>query len=90
MRTQQDRITDSELTPSARLIERLRSKEQSFFPYAMEVSRSYKEYYLSTPPHSDETLALISSESVASMQRQRQIEAHDQQGFDEYIRDWFS
>ena len=90
VQTQRDRILDSELTPSANLIEQLRKNNQSFFPYAMEMSRNYQAYYLSSPPHSEESLALIRAESRDSLQRQREIEDRDEQDFDDYIRQWFS
>ena len=90
VKAHRDLVEASELTPSARIIESLRSSGQSFFPYAMQVSRSYQDHYLSTPPHSEATMDSIQAESGVSLRRQKEIEDQDQGDFAEYISRWVS
>ena len=83
-------VEDSERTPSARVIEEMRSANCSFFEFALETSRRHKEYFSSLAPVRDENLQALQQEAEASLERQRQIEATDSISFEQYLDNYFS
>lgn len=81
---------DPNATPSARIIEELRSSGRGFFHFALEMSERHREYFASITPINDSAQAEFREEAAASLQRQAEIEAADSISLDEYLEQYFS
>jgi len=87
---QADAVESAALTPSARVLEEMRQGGTGFFRFAMEASRSHKDYFLQLEPLSAERLAIYQDEATESLRRQQEIESADRVGFDEYLKNYYS
>ena len=56
----------------------------------MNCAKSHKEYFAALADLEDDRLKIYSDEAATSIERQKQIEAGDQVGFDEYLQQYFS
>ena len=90
VRSMQQLVDDPDETPSARIIDELEQANTGFFRYAFEVARSHRDYFASIAAPNSESTALFRKEAEESLRRQREIEAADCVGFDEYLADYFS
>lgn len=82
-------INEPDATPSARILEELRTNDCSFFEFAMSVASTHRDYFRSIDALGGERLGLLHSEAELSLQRQIEIEAADSVDFDEYLRGFF-
>jgi glutamate--cysteine ligase len=82
-------IDDAAGTPSGRMLEELRDTRQPLFAYAMQLARDYDDYFRSLPDELNVQLAALEQESRESMLRQREVEAADELGFEEYLAAYF-
>ena len=85
-----DKVEDPEKTPSARVIDELRSADCSFFEFALATSRGHKEYFASIAPMRAERYEELEQEASESIERQRQIEATDSISFEQYLDNYFA
>jgi len=90
LEVQAAKIREVALTPAARTLEEMRTNEESFFNFALRMSKLHKSYFLELhPPHAarqDE----FAAEAEESLQAQARIEASDRLGFDEYLAQYFA
>lgn len=82
-------ISDSELTPSARILAELRDTGASFFEFAMACTLGHKQYFSDLAPLVTVRNKELSDESAESIRRQRKIETSDAVNFEEYLKQWF-
>lgn len=75
--------------PSARVLEEMKQRNESFFEFAMRASNTHRSYF-ETRPMSREKLAIFEEEAKRSLRLQKEIEAADNIGFDEYLRRYFA
>lgn len=90
LETQEAKIFDVALTPSARSLAELRETGESFFEFAMRMSRLHKAYFLDLYPPNQPRLDQLRHEADESLQRQARIEAQDKLSFDDYLRAYFA
>jgi len=83
------RLADAGLTPSARVLGDMLQEGESFYAFAMRMSRQHRDYFRSIPPMSAASLAAFTAEAAASLERQAAIEAADDLPFEEYLRHYF-
>jgi glutamate--cysteine ligase len=85
-RVQIARVTQPELTPSARVLQRMREVKTSFFHFAMNQSLAASDYFrgLTLDAGTQERFSAMSRDSLAE---QRKIEASDTQDFASYLID---
>jgi len=85
---QRAKLLDPELTPSARVLARLREQGQSFFAFAMEQSRRHRASFLSEPLAEDvqRHFRRLAEESLAE---QLAIERADDISFEEHVANYF-
>ena len=83
-------IDDAEKTPSARLLNELHQRGDSFFEYAISMARSHRDYFASITPMSDERHEEFLQEAEQSMARQREIESSDSITFEEYLAHYYA
>ena len=79
------KVQDVSLTPSARLLEEMRTTGESFFQLALRMSNAHKAYFLELHPPNEQRLAEFRAEAEESLRAQEKIEAADRQSFDEYL-----
>lgn len=87
---QKQLVQDPEATPSARVLEELRSTNAGFFEFAMESARGHKDYFAALTPLSLESAALYETEAADSHVRQAEIESSDSISFEEYLANYYS
>jgi glutamate--cysteine ligase len=83
-------VLEPSLTPSARLLDEMSSRGESFVALALRWSRRHRETLQSGPPVSPAMLAVLEHEVKRSLQRQREIEATDQVSFEQYLHAYYS
>ena len=83
-------LADPESTPSARVLEELRTRETGFFRFALEMALHHRDYFAALAPIDEQRAAVLKQEAIDSLQRQREIEAADEISFDEYLERYFA
>lgn len=83
-------VAAPEETPSGRILQDLCDNNESFFSYAMRRAEGHKDYFTSIVPLESERLALYEQEALASLERQRAIEAADEISFQEYLDNYYA
>ncbi len=90
VRMMQGLVADPDETPSARVLEKLRSENCSFFELALSLAEGHRDYFAAITPLSDERQAQFAREASESVARQKIIEAGDDISLDEYLATYFS
>jgi glutamate--cysteine ligase len=90
LHAQRDKVEDSAITPSARMLAEMRDTGESFYDFARRKSVQHQRYFESLAL-TEERRLLLEQESRDSLLRQRQLEI-DSRGssFDEYLQRYFS
>jgi glutamate--cysteine ligase len=83
------RISDPELTASARMLAEMRDQGESFFEFAQRKSREHYEYFVQQPLEQEQE-AYFRQLAETSWQQQRAIEAADSLSFDDFLADYFA
>lgn len=84
---QREKVANPDLTPSGRLLNGMRRAEQSFYRYAMELSRQHRQS-LSSGPLDSKTQSILEAAASVSIERQKEIEASDTLAFEAYLAKW--
>jgi glutamate--cysteine ligase len=82
-------IKNPELTPSARMLNEMRNRNEGFFHYARRMSLQHIEHFRSQQL-SKEREQLFEQAAKDSLIKQKQIEFADEVDFDEYLHQYFS
>ena len=90
VRLMQTLADDPDATPSARIIRELEDAGTGFFGFAFDLAKRHKHYFASITQPDEATRMRFVEEAAASLQRQKDIEAADSVGLDEYLQDYFS
>ncbi|MDX1514694.1 MAG: glutamate--cysteine ligase, partial [Gammaproteobacteria bacterium] len=86
---QRELAAEPDALPSARILEELRTNNESYYEFAMRVSQAHRDYFQSRPLN-DEKEAMFVEEAIRSIELQSSIEASDDISFDEYLERYFS
>ncbi|MBN1240275.1 MAG: glutamate--cysteine ligase [Gammaproteobacteria bacterium] len=86
---QREAVEDAEATPSARLLNELRSDKQSFFHYMLGVARSHHEYF-SALTLAPARAAELQELAARSLEEQKALEADDTEPFSRYLARYFA
>lgn len=81
-------VADPSRLPSARMLSEMKAADESFFQYAMRLSREHRDYFRRTRL-SDEKRERFETEASRSLAAQRDIEATDTVSFPEYLESYF-
>lgn len=84
LQVQRDKVNNSDLTPSARLLSDLRSTGQSFHVFTLEQSRQHQATLIEQGLE-PATLASFRQQARESLQEQRALEANDTESFEAYV-----
>lgn len=82
-------IADSELTPSAKILNELTSASIQYNDYCIEKATQYKNHYLTETVLSDEKREAFKERAQKSIERQKALEAEPQADFEEYLSNYF-
>lgn len=83
-------VRDADATPSARVLEALRTGGTGFYHFAMESAVGHKSYFREIVALDDARREHFESEARQSLERQAAIEAADTLSFDEYLAKYFA
>ena len=84
------KLSDVRLTPSARLLEEMRSTGESFFDLALRMSAMHKAYFMDLHTPNTGRLTELAAEASESLEKQAAIEAADKLSFGDYLGKYFS
>lgn len=87
--SQQAKVADAALTPSAQSLAAMAEKRVPFFGFVMAQAVAIKEGFQANPL-SDETLSAMRAEAEASVVAQRQAEADDTLSFSDFLTDYLA
>lgn len=82
------RLQDAGLTPSARLLERLRDEETSFSDLVLSLANDQADMLRRQSDETRETV--LAQQAVTSHQQQRDMEAAEEPSFDDFLSDYFA
>jgi glutamate--cysteine ligase len=90
LEAQEEKIYDLSRTPAARSLHEMQVNEESFFNFALRLSKVHQSYFkellLPCASRADE----FAAEAAESIEKQARIEASDAISFDEYLHNYFS
>ena len=78
------------LTPAARTMNELRANDESFFDFALRLSKVHQSYFRELYPPNESRLQEFQHEAEESLVAQSRIEAADRLTFDQYLQHYFS
>lgn len=84
-----EKIHYPEMTPSAIMLQTMRDKNEGFYHFARRMSQQHNEYFCQVELD-EKTRAFYQQAAAESRQKQQQIEAADNQTFDEYLAAYFA
>ena len=87
---QVDKLNDPSLTPSGRMLAQMQNSKQSFFKFAMSLSKQHRDTLRGEAEDvlDGATRQRLIEAGAASLQKQQEIEASDSISFDEFLRRW--
>jgi glutamate--cysteine ligase len=83
-------VAEPDATPSARVLDALRTENCSFFEFALNASVGHRDYFRSITVLSDSRREELLREAHESIVRQRDVEAADEISIDEYLARYFA
>jgi glutamate--cysteine ligase len=86
---QRNKINDSELTPSARMLTEMRENKEGFYHFAKRMSQKHNQYFKALNI-SAERNEFFENAARMSIEQQQQIEQSDNLSFDEYLQAYFA
>jgi glutamate--cysteine ligase len=89
LQAQQQKISDPELTPSARMLNEMRDRGEGFYDFAERLSRTHQHFFKNLPM-SESRERYFSELAVKSLEDQRAWEAADEISFAQYLERYFS
>ena len=87
---QAEKIRDVALTPAARTLEEMRRNEESFFDFALRMSRVHQDYFRDLYGPSAQRQQAFAEAAAESLERQARMEAADDVPFDDYLERYFA
>jgi glutamate--cysteine ligase len=85
---QREGVADPEHLPSARMLVEMAARDESFFQYAMRLSREHRDFFANARL-SDAGREQCEAEVSRSFAAQRDMEASDELSFSEYLQRYF-
>ncbi len=82
-------LADPERTPSARMLAEMRASGENFFRCARRLSEQHRRFFES-PPLAEERTRFFLDAAERSRREQQELEAGDDQSFDEFLSRYFA
>ena len=87
---QAELVANPDATPSARILEDMRTNQTPFYYFAMASAQGHKSYFSEIEPLTGAQLAVYETEASDSLARQAEIEQSDEISFEEYLANYYS
>ena len=87
---QEAKIRDPSRTPAARTMLEMHTAGESFFKFALRMSKQHKAYFLELYSPNEARQAEFAAQAEASHIRQARIESEDRLDFDQYLARYFA
>jgi glutamate--cysteine ligase len=87
---QEEKVHDLSLTPAARSLLEMRLQEESFFNFALRLSKVHQSYFRELLAPNPSRQQEFVDEAAASIEEQARIESSDRLTFEEYLERYFS
>ena len=87
---QEEKIRDVSRTPAARSLHEMRVNEESFFNFALRMSKVHQSYFRELLPTSPSRQDEFAAAAAESLEQQARIEAADKVSFDDYLARYFA
>jgi len=88
LQLQRNKVIDSSLTPSARMLNEMRETKEGFYHFAKRMSEKHNSYFKSLSLSSEIT-QFFDEATIASIEKQKKIEASDSLSFENYLQAYF-
>ena len=89
LQLQQQKTSNPDMTPSARVLKILETGKQSFLEFGMGKAKEHRDFFLQDPqPEKDRER--FQEQAIMSLQKQQEIEANDNMSFEDYLKNYFS
>lgn len=85
---QRQKLADPALTPSAKILEDMKTQQQPFFRFAMDLADQHSQQFRERPLN-EKDQAFFQQQTEQSRQLQADIEAADQLNFDQYLAQYY-
>ncbi|MEA3291175.1 MAG: glutamate--cysteine ligase [Pseudomonadota bacterium] len=89
LQRQLDKLEDTSLTPSARILEEMKHYDSIFFEFSMAKAEQHEKFFKHLRLE-EETKALFSSLTEKSIASQRKMEASDSVDFRTYLKEYYN
>ncbi|MCB1923229.1 MAG: glutamate--cysteine ligase [Gammaproteobacteria bacterium] len=83
------KVRAPDLTPSARMLDEMRDRGESFYQFARRLSQQHHRYF-SERALSPQRIAELDAKGAASLAEQARLEAQPQSDFGEFLADYFN
>jgi glutamate--cysteine ligase len=87
---QAEKVTDLSLVPAARSLQEMRTNGESFFNFALRMSKTHQAYFRELLSPCASRQDEFAAEAAESIEMQARIEATDRISFDEYLEKYLS
>jgi glutamate--cysteine ligase len=87
---QEAKVRDPARTPAARTILELRTTGESFFNFALRMSKQHKAYFLELYSPNEARQTEFAAQAEASLAEQSRVESEDRLDFDQYLGRYFA
>jgi glutamate--cysteine ligase len=88
LKQQQDKLKDSSLTPSAKILKDLSEQNTPYFRFALKQAQLHKEAYLKKPLATEQQNA-YEQKALDSLAKQTRLDAEEQVDFSSYLANYF-
>ncbi len=89
LQLQREKVIDSELTPSARMLNEMRETNETFYRFAERMSLKHNQYFTKLNL-SEERSQFFDTAAKESIEQQLKIESADELDFDAFLQAYFS
>ncbi len=89
LRLQMNKVKDSDLTPSARMLNEMRETKEGFYHFAQRMSEKHNHYFTQLAL-SEKRKNFFEEAAIESIKKQQQIEAADDLSFEDYLQKYFN
>ncbi|MCP4979094.1 MAG: glutamate--cysteine ligase [Gammaproteobacteria bacterium] len=89
LQTQRAKISDPDLTPSARMLAEMAENKEEFYHFALRKSRQHQQWFVQRPLDADK-LTDFQHQAQQSIARQREVEASDDISFETFLQNYFA
>jgi len=89
LQRQLEKVLQPDMTPAAQVMEKLASRQQSFFAFAMNQAQAHRDHFRARPLDTD-VLREMETTAADSLSAQQELEASPQVPFEQYLADYFA